>query len=91
MQSRFSLHLRVVLVFGGLCSVASLASAEEPAKSSGPPTIADYDAFVSESDRDHWSFKSVTRPEIPTVKDGALVLFELSDLDAYCDRAKQRA
>lgn len=43
--------------------------AEESVPPSGPPTVDDYDAFVSESDRDHWSFKPVVRPPIPAVKD----------------------
>lgn len=53
--------------------VSSLAAEESKPAPTGPPTVADYDAFVQPSDRDHWSFKSVVRPSIPQVADAAWV------------------
>lgn len=60
----------------GLCATAIFTTAlfaEEPAKTAGPPSAEDYDEFVSESDRDHWSFKPIARPAIPVVKDAAWI------------------
>lgn len=76
----FALMLLGCVVFG-----SSLA-AEEP-KDSGPPTADDYDAFVQESDRDHWAFKPVVRPPVPAVQDAAWVrnpidAFVLAKLEA---------
>ncbi|MDB5390013.1 MAG: Planctomycete cytochrome [Planctomycetaceae bacterium] len=42
--------------------------ANEPEQKQPFPAAADYDAFVKISDRDHWSFKAVIAPPIPTVK-----------------------
>lgn len=52
---------------------ASVLFADEPPKTAAPPTAADYDDFVSESDRDHWSFQPVVRPVIPAVRDAGWV------------------
>ncbi len=60
----------------GVCLLGLLLShlaAEDAKPVSGPPTVADYDAFVQPSDRDHWSFKPVVRLAIPAVKDAAWV------------------
>lgn len=75
MQRRSHSGCRVWIAIG-ICLVQMLASrlfADEAAKKSGPPTVEDYDAFVSDSDRDHWSFKPVVRPSVPSVKDAAWV------------------
>lgn len=34
-----------------------------------PATVADYDAIISQSDRDHWAFRTVQVPFVPVVKD----------------------
>lgn len=75
MQSRRQFGFRVWIAV--CCSVLQFlvanGRAEEPAKPAGPPTAEDYDGFVQESDRDHWSFKRVVRPAIPSVKDASWV------------------
>lgn len=71
MQRRSQYGCRVWIAVG-ICLAEMLAPslfADEAAKTKGPPTAEDYDAFVSDSDRDHWSFKQVVRPPIPAVKD----------------------
>ena len=57
-----------------------VASAEDPVKPAAPPTAVEYDDFVQESDRDHWSFKPVVRPPIPVVNDAQWVR---NPIDAY--------
>lgn len=52
----------LVLLLGSLIPVSS---AEESARPAIPPTAEQYDEFVQESDRDHWSFKPVVRPPLP--------------------------
>jgi hypothetical protein len=42
--------------------------AAEPASKS-TPSIADYDDFVSKSDREHWAFQPVRVPPVPNVRD----------------------
>jgi hypothetical protein len=74
----------------GLVCVAFLADvvwSEEPATKPFPD-VADYDRFVKPSDRDHWSFKAVVRPEIPAVKQREWVrnpidAFVLAKLEGY--------
>ena len=46
--------------------------ADEPAAKS-TPSIADYDAFVAKSDREHWAFQPVRVPQVPAVREGAWV------------------
>ena len=71
----------------GIVILVSSLSAEEPKPAAGPPTADDYDAFVQPSDRDHWSFKPVVRPSIPSVVDSNWVrnpidAFVLAKLEA---------
>ncbi len=70
-EDKFGMRIRLLLL--GLVLFVSSLAAEEPKPASGPPSAADYDAFVQPSDRDHWSFKTVVRPPIPKVTDATWV------------------
>lgn len=50
-----------------LCILAP-AFAEEQEKPAAP-SVADYDAVITKSDREHWAFQPVKRPEVPAVRD----------------------
>lgn len=75
-------------------AVCNLCRAEEPA------AVADYDAIISKSDREHWAFQPVRTPAIPTVRETAWVrnpidAFILAKLEAKgwkpADAAKPQA
>src|SRR6516165_8051789 len=51
----------------GACLVVGRARGAEPG------SIADYDQIITPSDRQHWSFRPVQRPTLPTVKNTAWV------------------
>ncbi len=79
---------------GMTVAFCSLCRAEEPA------AVADYDAVISKSDREHWAFQPVKKPAIPTVRETAWVrnpvdAFILAKLEAKgwkpADAAKPQA
>lgn len=47
---------------------SSAGSADKLSNVKPYPDLADYDAFVKDSDREHWSFKRVVAPPIPEVQ-----------------------
>ncbi len=90
----FKLSLVGIVLF--VSSFVSSLAAEEPKPAKGPPTAADYDAFVTDSDRDHWSFKSFVRPPIPKVADAGWVrnpidAFVLAKLESHKWRPNPQA
>jgi hypothetical protein len=88
-------NLPVLIVsLAAAISLGSSAPAEEPA------TVADYDAIISKSDREHWAFQPVRAPVVPTVRNTGWVrnpidAFVLARLEAKGwrpnDAAKPRA
>ena len=54
-------------------TVVPVGSDAEDAAVKQVPSIADYDEFVSQSDREHWAFQPVRLPQIPAVHDGGWI------------------
>jgi len=67
--------IATIIAAGGLCRAAE------------PAAVADYDAIISKSDREHWAFQPVKTPAIPTVREMAWVR---NPIDAFI-RAKLEA
>lgn len=54
-----------------VAAIAPVGADEAPA--SKTPSIADYDEFISKSDREHWAFQPMRVPQVPNVRDGRWV------------------
>lgn len=70
-----------------LAAGALAAAAEPQPNAAAVPTAESFDAFVSDSDREHWAFQPVRRPAVPAVSNPAWPLnpldcFILAKLDA---------
>lgn len=64
---RFSRHHFIVFL---VCLPTVLAALRARAEADQTPAkVADYDAIISQSDRDHWAFRPVQVPAVPVVGD----------------------
>ena len=78
-----------MLIAMAIVASVSVVVATEPEKPARPfPNVADYDAFVKETDREHWSFQPVAPKPIPGVKQvdwvrNPIDAFVLAKLEAH--------
>lgn len=57
----------------GLLAAGSLPARADAAAPKSTPSVADYDEFISKSDREHWAFQPVRVPQVPAVRDGGWI------------------